>query len=339
MSTNHETIYPKNVTANDRKLIDQIVEASKKRAHWLRTMSCVNDYAAGDPAQAKLEDAVVAHTHFAHFSHTFVSPFDTLSGSYNILTQILAPEAHLPKGKVGYLNVAPIADSDDRNGHHPFLGVLLTNGRLLFSPNSGYSLSLIAPYADVIFEMPCANNGEQFRSWQCFPAEMGRIFRNDFSNVSKLWTRDGDHPIPKPPTTQFACPDNFGNVKSLLRLSDIAKLGIVDGDIIEILVDGAVTAEAVYGRNVKKLAGPRLLSFAPGSGLIQGHADAPVETFIDLFRLRDSALDLIGEPTYEQEVSFRKKSTQQLNIALFDRHDVLHRAGTNGSHQLQTANA
>ena len=311
--------------AKSRELLTLVGKAVLASKHHSPICANVNDYAPGDPAEDKLRQAVMTHTHVMAFTHTYVTPYDTLSASYNGLTQILAPEEHLPAGMFAYLNVAPIEASDVRNGSHPFLGVLLSNGRIVFSPNSGHSLSLLAPFAKVIFEMPCATKGEQFRSWQCFPREIGRVLRLDFTNAIRVWGPSDDHPIPPAPDTKFACPDNFGNVKTLYKVADAAELGLKDGDIVEIIVDGSVTAEAVYGKNVRKLKGPRLLSLAAGSGLIQAHREAPIETFLDLFRLRDKALELIGNPSCEQKFEVRRKPEQTLDIALFDRHDVVHR--------------
>ncbi len=329
MTTTENAKFATNADDRTRGLLTKVAEAIVATKYETRVCVNINDYRPDDQAEVKLRLAVASQmAGTVQFVHTFAGEYDTLAASYYAETEVLGLDSLIPKGAFGYVNVAPIEASDIRNGSHPFLGVLLSNGRLLFAPNSYYSLSLIAPYAKVIWRMPCATNGEQFRSWRCFPIEIGRIFRLDFTNVDQVWSGTDDHPIPKPPADRkMACVDNFGNVKTLYKVSDADRLKLADGDIVEVLVKGKVVAEATYGRNVRKLSGPRLLSLAAGSGLVQANADAPVGTYLDLFRLRDRAVDLIGNPGYEDSFSIRKKSKQELDIALFDRGDVVHRTG------------
>lgn len=329
MTTIDNAKFSANADNRTRELLTKVAAAIVATKYDARTCVNINDYRPDDQAEAKLRLAVASQMAGpVQFVHTFTGEFDTLAASYYAETELLGLESLIPKGAFGYVNVAPIEASDIRNGSHPFLGVLLSNGRLLFAPNSGYSLSLIAPYADVIWRMPCATNGEQFRSWRCFPIEIGRIFKLDFTNVDQVWSGSDDHPIPKPPAKRrMACVDNFGNVKTLYKVADAQRLELADGDIAEVLVKGKVVAEATYGRNLRKLDGPRLLSLAAGSGLVQATAAASPDTYLDLFRLLDRAVDLIGNPGYEDPFSIRRKAKQELDIALFDRNDVVHRTG------------
>ncbi len=302
---------PNHLSYEERELARKFKRACREARQNTIMWACVCDYAGDDPAFAKVKQALVAHwKKYCMFSETRVPNFDTLACSYDGLTQLLAKFRHLPRGLVGFLNVAPIAKhtADKRNGNHPFYAVLLTNGRILFSPNSGYSLSLLRPYIVAVVRIPCAQNGEQFRSWQCFPEEAAKILRGDFRNVDAVFGPNGAHQIPEVPETAFARSDNYGNIKVRFTVKDAVRFGWKDGDIISIHVDGECVGRAVYGKNVHGHEGETLLSLAAGSGIIQADASSEPEVHLDMFKVWGNAMEILGSPNFEQIVELRQET-------------------------------
>ncbi len=309
---------PNDLDSEQQALLELFRPALRRarRSGFIRWV-LITDYTPEDPATSKVVTSLEEYWgQPCGFNTIAVRNYDTLAVSYNAMTQLLAPKTHLPDWVVGYLNVAPIGVKDCRDGGHLFYVVLLSNGHVVFSPNSGYSLSLLLPYAVAIAELDFKNEAVpppqgykgQFRSWWYFPQSVARFLRGDFSKVTAVWTPEGNHHIPPaPPSTRFAVPDNFNNMKLTMTSADAAALGWKPNEKVSVFVDDEKVAEAVFCNTSGHPLSPGTLSLEPGSGVVQARPGEPCKVYLDLFHLGggEAFLDC-GSPTHRNTVTLER---------------------------------
>lgn len=293
-----------------------------------RRLSFVNvmDYAAGDPAEAKVRQALRSFCHrHCDFEHVQVPDFDTVAAGFTAHCLINQPRTHIAHDTVMYINVAPIYHASQvGNGEHDFLAVLLNNGRIVFAPHAGRNLYYLLPYAVAVLKINFEGEAEvhpqghkgQFRSWWHFSQSIARIMRGDFSKVVSAWRRSEkdifeggpeNFKIPESPETILAGTDNFGNLRFNIHTGSPEVVQFEAGQRIAILLDGEQGCEAVYFPEGEQPQGTLLIR--PGSNIVERPEGRGVFEYLDGFVIGGHAAGLLGEGlSLGKKVSFAQLS-------------------------------
>lgn len=185
----------------------------------------IGDYGdLGDMAFAEVSDrldAQLANITEADFQLrlTSVPVFDTIATGF-VLAQ-LAINSPLKDQHLFYVNTAPRKDKLDSRQNNEGEGLVyakLHNGVQIVAVNSGYSLTLIKPFATEIRHINVSNAGSQFRSRDNFPIALGAIARGDYSILGN----DVRDYIPDEfPHNVVAYTDGYGNMKCAVSPGDL----------------------------------------------------------------------------------------------------------------------
>ncbi len=295
-----------------------------RNLHFLNIM----DYAAGDPAEAKVRMALRSWCRqICSFDHVTVPNFDTIQAGFSALCLLKQPSSHIPPATVGYINVAPIYGPEQGgNGEHDFLMLLLDNGTVVFSPNAGCNISYLLPYTVAILKLdfegedcphPQGHQG-QFRSWWNFPQAIARVLRGDFTRVIGAWSRNpgmknsfmggpGEFEFKAPPMVIFGGADNFGNLRFILTNESEVVRTWKPGDKFLVYVDGEERAEAVYCPS--NLDRADTISIRPGSNIIDSHG-VPC-AFLDGLIIEGSAMRKIEYPSPNGDILELRRVAEQ----------------------------
>jgi S-adenosylmethionine hydrolase len=153
---------------------------------------------------------------------TSVPAFDTVATGF-VLAQ-LAINSPLGDKHLFYVNTAPRKDKIDARTNNEGEGLVyakLTNGVQIVAVNSGYSLTLIKPFATEIRRLDVSNAGSQFRSRDIFPIAMGAVARGD----SAVLAEDFKDAVPDHfPENAVVYTDGYGNLKTSVTPETLVSL-------------------------------------------------------------------------------------------------------------------
>jgi hypothetical protein len=154
-----------------------------------------------------------------HIEITPVRAFNSVENGF--LTAQLAINSPLGSDYIIYNNVAPRKDdltARQKNAGEPFIYLRLTNGVQVITVNSGFSATLLKPFAEEIRIVKVDNDKTQFRSRDNYPSILGHVLREDWSILGD----DGTDTIPDEfPTNTIAYNDGYGNLKTTVPVKDI----------------------------------------------------------------------------------------------------------------------
>lgn len=156
--------------------------------------------------------------------HLMTTPVRPLSSTENaFVTAQLAINTPLGEDYIVYNNVAPRKDDLEvrqKNAGEPFVYLRLKNGVQVITVNSGYSATLIKPFATEIRTINVDNDKTQFRSRDNYPRILASILREDWSILGE----DARDMIPDEfPANMIVYNDGYGNLKTSVRVEDIEK--------------------------------------------------------------------------------------------------------------------
>ena len=120
-----------------------------------------------------------------------------------------------------YNNVAPRKDdltARQKNAGEPFIYLRLKNGVQVITVNSGYSATLMKPFAEEIRIVKVDNDKTQFRSRDNYPKILGAVLREDWSILGD----DATDNVPDDfPENTIVYNDGYGNLKTTVPVKDI----------------------------------------------------------------------------------------------------------------------
>lgn len=150
---------------------------------------------------------------------TPVRAFNSFENAF--LTAQLAINSPLGSDYVIYNNVAPRKDdltARQKNAGEPFIYVRLTNGVQIITVNSGYSATLLKPFATEIRTVKVDNDKTQFRSRDNYPRILGAVLNEDWSILGD----DASDMVPDNfPTHTIVYNDGYGNLKTTVPVKEI----------------------------------------------------------------------------------------------------------------------
>jgi S-adenosylmethionine hydrolase len=195
---------------------------SSTQRHYVRVIGDYGDL--GDMAFAEVSDRLDAQLdgvagHDFKTRLTSVPAFDTVATGF-VLAQ-LAINSPLGIKHIFYVNTAPRKDKTAARQNNEGEGLVyakLKNGVQIVAVNSGYSLTLIKPFATEIRRLNVASAGSQFRSRDIFPLAVGAIARGDRSVLAE----DFNHAVPDDfPANAVVYTDGYGNLKTSVKPDDL----------------------------------------------------------------------------------------------------------------------
>jgi S-adenosylmethionine hydrolase len=153
---------------------------------------------------------------------TSVPAFDTYATGFALAQ--LALNSPLGKDHVFYVNTAPRKDNKSariNNEGEGLVYVRLKNGVQIVAVNSGYSLSFVKPFAEIIRVLKVDRAGSQFRSRDIFPRAIGAVLSGD----DKILGNDAAKAVPdKVPENRVVYTDGYGNLKTSVDPADLKSL-------------------------------------------------------------------------------------------------------------------
>lgn len=200
---------------------------------YIRLMA---DYGAtGDLAFSEVEDRLNYHISKIqkekweegvffdyHLSATPVRPLNSTENAF--ITAQLAINTPLGKDYIIYNNVAPRKDNLEartKNAGEPFIYLRLKNGVQVITVNSGYSATLLKPFAEEIKMVKVDNDKTQFRSRDNYPRVLGALLRGDDS----IFGEDAFDLVPDDfPKNIIVYNDGYGNLKTSIDPKDLEAL-------------------------------------------------------------------------------------------------------------------
>ena len=154
-----------------------------------------------------------------HIDVTPVRAFNSVENAF--LTAQLAINSPLGSNHIIYNNVAPRKDdltARQKNAGEPFIYLRLKNGVQVITVNSGYSATLMKPFAEEIRIVKVDNDKTQFRSRDNYPKILGAVLREDWSILGD----DATDNVPDDfPENTIVYNDGYGNLKTTVPVKDI----------------------------------------------------------------------------------------------------------------------
>lgn len=200
----------------------------------------IGDYGpTGDMAFSEVTDRLHVQMRDAgvknyHIDLSKVPAFDTYATGF-VLAQ-LAINSELGKDHIFYVNTAPRKDNKSARINNEGEGLVyarLKNGVQIIAVNSGYSLTLIKPFAEEIREIKVDKAGSQFRSRDIFPQALGALLRGDRGILGK----DVKKSVPSEfPADRVVYTDGYGNMKTSVDPSTLKEL---KGKRVHLHVEGS----------------------------------------------------------------------------------------------------
>lgn len=198
---------------------------AKKQDH--KFIRVIGDYGPiGDLAFAEVTDRLRAQMLAAGCDNfdldlTGVPAFDTYATGFALAQ--LAINNPLGARQIFYVNTAPRKDKKSariNNEGEGLVYVKLKSGVQIVAVNSGYSLTLVKPFATEIREINVSKAGSQFRSRDIFPLAVGALARGDLSILGKDVSASVPDDFPK---NRVVYTDGYGNLKCSVDPADIDK--------------------------------------------------------------------------------------------------------------------
>jgi len=202
----------------------------KLNQKYIRLMA---DYgASGDLAFSEVEDRL--HNQIKPIQAEKFEQGELLSYSINVtpvrafnsvengfLTAQLAINSPLGSDHIIYNNVAPRKDdltARQKNAGEPFIYLKLKNGVQVITVNSGFSATLLKPFAEEIKIVKVDNDKTQFRSRDNYPRILGAVLREDWAILGD----DAFDAVPDDfPTHTIVYNDGYGNLKTTVPVAEI----------------------------------------------------------------------------------------------------------------------
>ncbi len=156
-----------------------------------------------------------------HIEVTPVRAFNSIENGF--LTAQLAINSPLGSSYIIYNNVAPRKDdltARQKNAGEPFIYLKLKNGVQVITVNSGFSATLMKPFAEEIRVVKVDNDKTQFRSRDNYPRILGAVLNEDWSILGDNASDNVPDDFPK---NTIVYNDGYGNLKTTVPVSDIEK--------------------------------------------------------------------------------------------------------------------
>ncbi|MCA9369715.1 SAM-dependent chlorinase/fluorinase [Candidatus Woesebacteria bacterium] len=176
-----------------------------------------------------LEDSSQVHIH-----HTEVPPLDTVALGF-VTAQLALAECKLRK--VIYGNAAPRRTSDKarkNNKDHGIKYARLDTGTEVINVNSPYAFGFLKSRIVEFRTIDSPDSGSQFRSRDFFPKRVAQLVNGDTSILTDELSIDD---IPEIPNNIVTWTDGFGNIKTSMRKSDLASMGLEDGQKVQVILN------------------------------------------------------------------------------------------------------
>lgn len=198
----------------------------------------VCDYKAGGMEFGEIINRLQYHLNVPHgvrILPTEVPPLDTMAVGFVTAQYAYAPN----RGRmVIYGNAAPRRDTKKAKKDNQDQGIKyarLKNGVELINVNSEAAFGFVKQDMVEFRNMACPNSGSQFRSRDFFPERVAMIVNGDRGCLTEeLSIKD----IPEIPHNQVSWTDGFGNIKTTMRKSDLDKIGLKDGQSVQVIMNG-----------------------------------------------------------------------------------------------------
>ena len=228
---------------------------------------------------------------------TSVPVFDTIATGF-VLAQ-LAINSPLGDKHLFYVNTAPRKDRLEGRQNNEGEGLVyakLKNGVRIVAVNSGYSLTLVKPFAEEIRILNVSNAGSQFRSRDVFPVALGAVARGD---DSVLGDDAANHVPDQFPQNCVVYTDGYGNLKCSVNPDDLESL---KGKRVTVEINGRQQVALVGGGIFEVVDGE--YCFARGSS---GWTlpDGKKQTFAEVIKRGGNASKSFGTPPGGIKVSWR----------------------------------
>ncbi len=173
--------------------------------------------------------------HEVRIHPTEVPSLDTMAIGF-----VTAQYAYAPNhGRmVIYGNAAPRRDSSKAKKNNQDQGIKyakLKNGVEIVNVNSEFAFGFVKKDIVEFKNIACPDSGSQFRSRDFFPERVAKVVDGDYKILTEdLKIKD----IPEIPNNLIAWTDGFGNIKTTMRKSDLAKMGFQAGEKVQVILNG-----------------------------------------------------------------------------------------------------
>lgn len=218
----------------------------------------------GDLAYAEVTDRLRAEMIAAGADNfdidlTAVPAFDTYATGFALAQ--LAVNSPLGNRQIFYVNTAPRKDKKSARINNEGEGLVyarLRNGVEIVAVNSGYSLTLIKPFAAEIREINVSKEGSQFRSRDVFPRAIHALMKGDRTILGADVSASVPDDFPK---NRVVYTDGYGNMKCSVDPADIDRL---KGARVYLHIDNADQVPVTVGAGIFDVADGEFC-FAKGS--------------------------------------------------------------------------
>ena len=190
---------------------------------------------------------------------TSVPAFDTYATGFALAQ--LAVNSPLGNKQIFYVNTAPRKDKKSARINNEGEGLVyarLKNGVEIVAVNSGYSLTLIKPFAAEIRAINVSKDGSQFRSRDVFPRAINAILKGDRSILGADVSASVPDDFPK---NRVVYTDGYGNMKCSVDPAEIDRL---KGTRVYLHIDNADQVPVEVGAGIFDVADGEYC-FAKGS--------------------------------------------------------------------------
>jgi hypothetical protein len=221
----------------------------------------------------------LANPHGVRIHPTSVPPLDTMGIGFVTAQYAFAPH----EGQMMiYGNAAPRRDKSKAKKDNSDNGIKyarLDNGVEIVNVYSEYAFGFVKKHIVEYRDIDCPVGGSQFRSRDFFPERVARLINGD---KSVLTTELDIESIPEIPANLVAWTDGFGNIKTTMRKSDLAKAGLDNGQKVQVILNGVsmLGVVAIGGFSVDR----GVLAVNIGSS---GYDDPFVELFLRVHHMTE----------------------------------------------------
>ena len=217
--------------------------------------------------------------HGVRIHPTSVAPLDTMAVGFVTAQYAFAPN----RGRmVIYGNAAPRRDKNKAKKDNSDNGIRyarLKNGVEIINVYSEFAFGFMKDQIVEYREIDCPNGGSQFRSRDFFPERVARLINGDRSILTDvLKVKD----IPNIPNNLVAWTDGFGNIKTTMRKSDLAKKGFKNGQKVQVILNGVSMLGVIAEGGFSVDRG--VLAVNAGSS---GYGDPFIELFLRVHHMRE----------------------------------------------------
>lgn len=247
-----------------------------------KLLHVICDYAAGGMEFGEITNRLQYHLeqpHEVRIHPTSVPPLDTMAIGFVTAQYAFAP----CEGKMFiYGNAAPRRGSkkaQENNFDEGIYYARLTNGVEIVNVMSPYAFGFVKKEIVEFRAINCPAEGSQFRSRDFFPERVAQLINGDRS----ILTDELDSTtIPDIPNNLVAWTDGFGNIKTTMRRSDLERLAMRQGQMVQVILNGVsmLGVIATGGFTVDR----GVLAVNIGSS---GYEDPFVELFLRVHQMKE----------------------------------------------------